>query len=52
MSLKNDGRPDDDGIDYETDVLPRPFINPVWSEFTSFGSKVSILLAMALVAIL
>ena len=30
----------------------RPFIKQVWSEFINFGSEASILLAMALVAIL
>ena len=36
------------------DIFPNigPFINPAASEFTSFGSEASILLAMALVAIL
>ena len=41
-------------VNYEPDIFPNiaPEIKPVWSEFINFGSEASILLAMALVAIL
>ena len=39
-------------VDYEPDIFPNIAPKPVWSEFINFGGKASILLAMALVAIL